>query len=203
MESVRKHANILVIDDNVLPAMAMFKREGYHIERWSEVKNLTLLTEANFHLILLDIHGVGLKESPDLQGLGVLKHIKVCNPAQPVVIYSSQPQAITSTRYLMLADALLDKKASYVDFKECVDHILSQQATPGHFVSAMNRTLGEDAALAPRATAKALSALRRGNTAVLDNYLRSCLTDPAKRDKIELIVRMMATGVNTVKLFAS
>ncbi|MCA1710625.1 MAG: hypothetical protein LC789_02870 [Actinobacteria bacterium] len=198
IETVRKEARVLVIDDHVFPALATFERDGYHFERWSAIKNLSQLTDGHYQLILLDVNGVGLKESPDLQGLGILNHIKVTNPAQPVIVYSSKPQAITSNEYIRLADAVLDKGMSYVNYKEVVDELLLRRATPGYFIAAMNRTLAEDAALAPKAVDKALKAFRQGSTAGLASYLSKALSDPKKVDKVVTIV---GVGVKTVKLF--
>ena len=39
IETVRKHARVLVIDDQAFPAQRNFTRDGYHFERWSSVKN--------------------------------------------------------------------------------------------------------------------------------------------------------------------
>lgn len=200
IETVRKAARVLVIDDHVFPALATFERDGYHFERWASIKNLSQLTDDHYQLILLDINGVGLKESPDLQGLGILQHIKVTNPAQPVIIYSSKPQAITSTEYLQLADAVLDKGMSYVGYKEVVDDLLLRRATPGYFVAAMNRALAEDAVVAPKAVSKAVKSFREGRPDALANYLRKSLTDPKKVDKI---VTIIGVGIKTVRLFAA
>lgn len=70
IEAVRKSARILVIDDHAFPAQRTFTRDGYHFERWPEVKNLSQLTDGHWQVILLDVQGVGLNESPDKQGIG-------------------------------------------------------------------------------------------------------------------------------------
>ncbi len=200
VEAVRKHARILVIDDHELPAQTSFERDGYHFERWAEVKNLSQLTDGHYHLILLDIQGVGLNESPDLQGLGILRHVKQANPAQPVIVYSSQPTKVSYREHLALADAVLDKGMSYVEYKEHVDAILVHRATPGYFIAAMNRDLGANAALAPKAVPKALRAMRRGKTASLENYLRSNLPDPKQVDRV---VRIVGVGIQAIRVITS
>src|ERR1022692_2247988 len=121
IETLRKRGKILVIDDHALPAQKLFERDGYHFERWPEIKNLSQLTDNHYDIILLDLHGVGLNESPDLQGLGILGHIKQSNPAQIVIAYSAQSQKLSARTLLDLADSVLDKEASYVDYKELVD----------------------------------------------------------------------------------
>jgi hypothetical protein len=57
---LRKRAKILVIDDQALPAQRLFERDGYHFERWAQIKNLSQLTDNHYDIILLDVQGVGL-----------------------------------------------------------------------------------------------------------------------------------------------
>lgn len=200
IEKVRKSSRVLVIDDHVFPAQKSFERDGYHFERWPDVKNLSQLTDGHWDVILLDIQGVGLKESPDLQGLGILRHVKRSNPAQAVIVYSAQKQLVSSSDYLALADAVFDKGQSYIEYKEKIDDLLLRHATPGYFIAAMNRELGESAVLVPRAVPKALKAFRTGRTEPLQRYLGSELTD---RDKVEVVVNLIAIGTKVVAAIAS
>ncbi|WP_156411583.1 hypothetical protein [Nocardioides sp. Soil805] len=200
IEQVRRKSRILVIDDQAFPAQRSFTRDGYHFERWPAIRNMTQLTDGDWDVILLDIQGVGLVESPDLQGLGILKHIKKANPAQAVIIYSAQPQAVSSTEYLTLADAVFDKGMSYLEYKEKVDELLVRHATPGYFIAAMNRELGESAALAPRAVPLALRGFRKGNADGLRRYLSSSLTD---QEKAELITHVITIGIRVVGAVSS
>lgn len=195
IETVRRHARALVIDDQTFPAQRSFTRDGYHFERWSSVKNLSQLTDGDWDLILLDIQGVGINESPELQGLGILRHIKRTNPAQAVIIYSAQPQRVSSSEYLLLADAVLDKGMSYLEFKERVDDLLLRHATPGYFIAAMNRELGESAALVPLAVPKALRAFRRRDATHLRSYLGKNMTD---QEKVDVLVNVVAIGIKVV-----
>lgn len=197
IEEVRKRARILVIDDQEWPAQAMFERDGYHIERWAEIKNLSQLTDGHFHVILLDVNGVGLKEDPKLQGLGILSAIKTSNIAQPVVLYSAAKQGLSSSAYIQLADAVLDKKSSYIDFKHEVDGLLLRTATPAYFVAQMNRVLGEQALLAPNAVAKALKAFKRGRTDGLERYLNGKLSEPAIASAA---LQVVSVGIEVVGL---
>jgi hypothetical protein len=57
IEALRKRAKILVIDDHELPAQQLFERDGYHFERWPEIKNLSQLTDGHYDVILLDLNG--------------------------------------------------------------------------------------------------------------------------------------------------
>lgn len=198
VEALRKHSKILVIDDHILPAQKLFERDGYHFERWPEVKNLSQLTDGHYEIILLDLHGVGLNESPDMQGLGILRHIKQSNPAQMVIAYSAQAQKLSARSFLELADFVLDKEASYVDYKEVVDRLLRQRATPGYFLAVMNRELGDKAILAPKAVPKAMRAFKSGSTRSLETYLRDRLPDPQQVDRILTIISIGITAIALV-----
>ncbi|MGO8610013.1 hypothetical protein ACC848_44470, partial [Rhizobium johnstonii] len=73
---------------------------------------------------MLDVNGVGLSADPKLQGFGILSAIKRANVAQPVILYSAAKQSLSSSGYIQLADAVLDKKSSYIEFKAEVDDLL-------------------------------------------------------------------------------
>jgi len=188
LEAARKKARILVIDDQDPPMRGLFERDGYHVERWPEIKSLSQLTDGHYDLILLDIHGVGLNESPDEQGLGILRHIKASNPAQIVVMYSALPQNISTRDVLLLADEVLDKDEAYVRYKGTVDRLLRRRWSAGYYVATMNRELGDYAAVAPKAVSKALRAMRRGNTVALERYLRAKVTDPKVIDRVIAVI---------------
>jgi CheY-like chemotaxis protein len=198
IELVRKHARILVIDDQKWPVMPMFERDGYHIERWAEIKNLPQLTDSHYQLIILDIHGVGIVEDPSRQGIGILDHIKSSNPAQTVIVYSAQSQKLADNHILNKADSLLDKKESYLTFKAEVDRLLIRRVTPGYFISVVNSQLGESAELAPKAVSKTLAAFKRGDTRGLDKYLKNSLSD---LELAQLVVSTVSVGIETIKLF--
>ena len=198
IEQVRKQARILVIDDHVFPAERTFSRDGYHFERWAFIKNLSQLTDGHYQLILLDVQGVGMTESPDKQGLGILEHIKKTNPAQAVILYSSDTYSVSSSRYIILADAFLDKSSSYVEYKDEVDRLLLTQATPGYFIARMNQQLGSSATRVPKAVKYATAAFKSGNPARLDRYLRANLPDSAQ---VDIALRVVTVGISIIALF--
>lgn len=200
IDELRKRARILVIDDQEFPFTELLKRDGYDIDRWAEVESLSKLTDGYFDVLLLDINGVGLKESPRRQGLGILEHVKHSNPAQQVILYSSKPQSITQREVLILADTVLDKKAEYVDYKTAIDDLLRTRFTKGYFIAVMNRELGPHAAIVPKAVPKALRALRHGNTDGLKNYLTTALQDP---DVVSSIITVVAVGAKALSAFSS
>lgn len=188
LDEIRKRSQLLVIDDHAFAYESLFKRDEYHITRWATVKNLSQLTDHHFDLILLDLHGVALKESPDQQGLGLLKHIKDASPAQLVVAYTAVAWSASFHEFFGLADAVLEKGDEYVTFKATVDRLLQRKYSEGYFISRMNATLGDDAANAPLAVKKALRSIRSGNTASLSRYLRSRVKDEVTVDRALAVI---------------
>lgn len=183
LEEVRKRARLLVIDDHEVPFLDLFERDGYHIERWIKIENISQLTDSHFDVILLDLHGVGLRESPTLQGLGVLEHIKQRSPTQLVVAYSAQSWSPTFRDFFAMADAVLDKGDEYLKFKETVDSLVLRRYSAGFFISTMNSVLGDAAAQVPRAVPRALSAIRSGSTERLRRYLVKRISDEVTVDR--------------------
>src|SRR5271154_4025408 len=88
-EEIKKRARLLVIDDSDFPYAELFKRDGYAIEQWRDVEDLSKLENGTFDLIMLDVQGVGKEISPSEQGLGVLHHIREVAATQVVIAFSS------------------------------------------------------------------------------------------------------------------
>jgi DNA-binding NarL/FixJ family response regulator len=156
------------------------------------------VTDGHYQLVLLDIQGVGLRESPTKQGLGILEHIKATNPAQPVIIYSAERHHLSSSRTLALADEILDKRAEYVEYKETVDRLLLQASRPDYYLTAAVGYLSDHGVGAPRLSRSLKKALRTGNTSALDRYLERVIADP---QQVETSLRMIQAGIAAIALF--
>lgn len=187
-EEIRRRAKLLVIDDNAFAYEDLFRRDGYDIERWPDIRSLARLTDDTYSLILLDLHGVGLKEDPDNAGLGILRHIKETNPAQLVVAYSAVDWSPRFHEFFSQADAVLEKDAAYVSFRSEVDSLLRRRSTPGYFVSKMNNALGEFAVDAPRAVSIAKRCFRKRSTMPMERYLSKKITDSVTADRVLAVI---------------
>ena len=196
IETIRRVARVLVIDDHTFPYQRFFTRDGYHFERWPDVRNLSQVTDGHYQLVLLDIQGVGLRESPTRQGLGVLEHIKATNPAQPVIIYSAERQYLSSNKTLALADDILDKRAEYVEYKEAVDRVLQLAFRPDYYLSALAGTVGEPAAN-PRFARLARRALQGRDRGGLARYLERTVTT---KDQVEVALQVIQVGLGVLAL---
>lgn len=188
LETVRKRAQILIIDDQEWPLQRQLEYDHFHVTRWFDVDDTDSLTNGSYALILLDINGVGMRHSPERQGIGILDHIKSDNPAQPVIVYSANPQGVKDATTLAKSDAVMDKASEYLAFRKQIDSLLLRRATPDHFIAAMNQSLGAEAAKAPKAVKLALKAMRRGDSRRLEDYLSRTINNEQVRDVAAFVI---------------
>lgn len=192
-----KRARLLVIDDGEFPYLKLFERDGYTIEKWPDVSDLSALETGRFDILLLDLHGVGQDISAD-QGLGVLAHIREVNPAQIVVAYSNAEWSVEYQQFFDSADAVLHKtKDDYVEFKRTVDRLLDERFSLGFFLNRITEAL--DGSNAPADTvSQAKRAILKNRPDRFKKYLESNIDDPVTADRVLTIVNI---GITTVSLW--
>lgn len=187
-DEVVKRSRILVIDDGDFAYMPLFERDNYSIEQWHDVSDLAALETGDFDLILLDLKGVGLKESAD-EGFGLLKHIRTTSPAQIVIAYSNSDLSLSYQPFFRDADAVLHKtQTDYVEFKRTVNQLLDKRFSEGFYLDRARAEMGEAEAMAPKAQKKIRRALVTGNTAGLRRYLMKRIEDEVTVDRVIAVV---------------
>jgi hypothetical protein len=72
-----------------LAVVSVLKAEGYDVEYWPDVENLEKLTDGRYHVIFLDVRGIGSKYRGN--GLDVLKYVATYNPLVYTVVFSAKP----------------------------------------------------------------------------------------------------------------
>jgi len=122
-DEIKKRSKVLVIDDNEFKYLELFKNDGYTIEKWNDIDDLSKLETGYYDIIFLDIQGVGKAISSE-QGLGVLKHIKKENPAQIVIVYSDADYSLKFQDSFKKANDTIQKGSDYVEYKEKMDEYL-------------------------------------------------------------------------------
>jgi CheY-like chemotaxis protein len=187
-DEIVHRSRILVIDDGDFAYMPLFERDGYTIQQWRDVDDLTALESEGFDLILLDLKGVGAKESSD-EGFGVLKHIRETSPSQIVIAYSNSDLSLAYQPFFRDADAVLHKtQTDYVEFKRKVDQLLDQRFSSGFYINRIKRELGEFEAGAPKAVRKAEKAMVSNRPDSLRRYLVKRIDDEVTVDRVIAIV---------------
>jgi CheY-like chemotaxis protein len=192
-EEIVKRTRVLVIDDSEFPYQRLFKRDGYNIEKWADVRDLPALERGDYDVILLDLHGVGRSLSAD-QGLGVLAHLDDVNPTQIIIAYSNAEWSVEYQEFFSSADAVLHKtKDDYVVFKRTVDELLDSRFSLGFYVGRIERELA-DVAVSGQVVEKARRAMASGRTDGFKRYLRGHVDDPRTVDRVLAIIQV-AIGV--------
>lgn len=183
-EEILKRARLLVIDDSEFPLIKLFKKDGYTITKWNDVKELAQLETASYDLILLDLEGVGRSLSDD-QGFGILKHIRATNPTQLVIAYSNQDWSLEYQPFFEEADATLPKtKTDYYEFKRTVDRLLERRFSLDYYVERAQEELQDYSAAAPKARDKVRRAILSGNGERLAKYLNDHVDDRVVVDRV-------------------
>jgi CheY-like chemotaxis protein len=184
IEEIRKKARILVVDDEPFPYQELFSRDGYHLDKWSQIESLSQLNDNHFDLILLDLNGIAAADAPTMQGLAVLEHIKHESPSQLVIAYSGQDWGVNAQEFLSLADDVLKKSEDYIVFKGKVDELLLKRFSIGFFLEAINKTVGDQVDRVPKLIPKSVKAIRSGNRTALQRYLAEHLREQVTIDRV-------------------
>jgi CheY-like chemotaxis protein len=84
-----KRLRLLFVDDEQLDIVGVLKAEGYDVEYWPDVESLEKLTDGRYHVLFLDVRGIGSKYGGN--GLDVLKYVSTYNPLIYSVVFSAKP----------------------------------------------------------------------------------------------------------------
>lgn len=197
---IKKRSRVLVIDDGVFQYMELFKNDGYVVEKWDDVEDLGKLESGDYDIILLDIQGVGRKQSVD-QGLGVLKHLRKTAPAQIIIAFSNADWSLKYQDFFNMADHVLAKGSDYVDFKRIVDEYLKKRFSLEYYITKIDKTV--NAELGPSVELKTLvkKAILKNKINKLQIFLEDRLNDPDTIKKVLSYVNVAIGLFNTIKTF--
>lgn len=186
-EEIKKRARLLVIDDEEFIYKDLFHRDGYAIDKWDDVEDLSKLEHNYYDLVLLDVMGVGQKLSAD-QGLGILRHIRKTAPTQLVIAFSNSEYSLKYQEFFDEADKVLDKGADYVEFKLAVDKLLRERFSLGFYLNKVLATVGNKVEDPVRLEREAKKAILQADSITLKKYLHAKLSDPRTLDTVIEIV---------------
>jgi hypothetical protein len=190
-EDIRKRARILVIDDEEFPYIKLFRKDGFSIDKWPDIKDLPKLESGYYDIILLDIQGVGREQSPE-QGLGVLKHLHNVNPAQIVIAYSSADWSLKYQDFFEMADARLPKSDDYYKFKEKVDQLLKDRFSLNFYVNRICTIAGDRFKDDPKLQKFIRQAILRRSTDRLEQYLNKTVEN---KEMITLAIKAAKVAI--------
>lgn len=195
-DDIRRRARVLVVDDSGFAYKSLFKRDGYSVDSWRDIVDLAKLETGYYDVILLDIQGVGAKQSAD-QGFGVLRHIKATAPTQLVVAYSNADWSLKYKPFFDEADAVLPKSADYVEFKRVVDELLLRRFSLEYFVEHIVRLMPAHSGNLSRVRTAAEKAILKGDSSRLTSVLRREKVD---EETLNRILQVTQVGIGVLQL---
>lgn len=190
-DEVKKRARLLVVDDESFIYLDLFRKHGYSIEQWLDVDDLSRLENGGFDIILLDVQGVGKTVSPTEQGLGILRHLRLVNPAQIVIAFSASDYSLKYQDFFKLADAALSKGADYVDFQQQVDDLLKARFSKGFYVSRVAAATQLGSSDRTRLERETSDALDQRDPSKLVSYLKGKVIT---KENADLAIKILKVG---------
>ena len=196
LDEIRKMARILVIDDNEFAYQKLFENDGYSIEKWNDLDDLSKLEKGYFDIILLDIQGVGKDYSKE-QGLGILKHLHEVCPSQIVIAYSNADFSLKYQDFFKMADAVLAKADDYVQFKRTVDSLLGQSFSLGFYVNRIEKLISPYTNDSVKIKKLSEKAILQNNPDLLKGYLDQQVDN---KDTINIVLQMVQIAIGIAAL---
>jgi hypothetical protein len=128
--SMPEQINILFIDDLDMPVVENLKKMGYRVKKVKDIRDIRDAEVKNSQVIFVDFEGVGKVVSPQHQGAGLVKELKVTyGNSKYVVLYTAQPTLPADTIMRSLfdaADARLRKDSDVTDFTDQIKKALEK-----------------------------------------------------------------------------
>ncbi|MFH1608441.1 MAG: hypothetical protein ABH951_00275 [Patescibacteria group bacterium] len=122
--------NILFIDDLDMPVVESLKKAHFKVKKVRDVKDVDDAEVKNAQIIFVDFDGVGKFVSPQHQGAGLVKELKIkYKSSKYVVFYTAQPNIPTDTimsSMFNMADARMRKDSDVTDFTEQIREALKK-----------------------------------------------------------------------------
>lgn len=177
IEEIRKRARLLVIDDGDFAYLPLFQRDGYTIDKWADVTDLSKLESGYYDIIMLDLQGVGRQVSAE-QGLGVLRHLRETRPAQLIIAYSGADWPLKYQEFFTQADAVLPKGSDYVIFKRKVDSLLEERFSLGFYIRSINSKLDTYIDDKQKLERMVRRSIRDSSTKRIEQFLKEKIADP-------------------------
>jgi CheY-like chemotaxis protein len=139
-EELKKRTRIVVIDDDDVFPLKLFKEHGYSVDKWDIVEDYTKLEHGFYDIIILDIKGVAQHISLE-DGLGVLTSLKKNNPSQIIISFSQYSYALDKVQFFQQADENIAKPSDFLKIKKILDNLISTQFKPDRYINALNKIL--------------------------------------------------------------
>jgi len=121
-DSIKFKCRISIIDDEEIPHVKRLRQDGYNITEFSDIERIGDFIRQKYHVVVLDIQGVGKTLTPESEGWGMLKYLKKECPHTVVIVFTGADWSITKYKeQAELADDFIGKDLEFLDFKAKLD----------------------------------------------------------------------------------
>ena len=145
IENLKLKARIAVVDDEEVPYIKPLLANGYNVRYYSDIDNIDEFVRKRYHVIVLDIQGIGKELSQKHQGFGILKYIKSEYPHVVILVYTGGRFSFAMYREeSTLADDFLDKDIDFLEFKLKIDSAVRRAFSPSYHAEVRERTLKKE-----------------------------------------------------------
>ncbi len=134
-----RRLRILFVDDEDLQIIGNLKAEGFDVEHWRDVESLEKLADGRYHVVFLDVRGVGKKHGGT--GLDVLRYLAIHNPLVFTIVFSAKPFTPQEGELLRKhANRCMTKDCTFYDVVEAIeDH--AKTLTPEKIIENLEKTV--------------------------------------------------------------
>ena len=125
---LRKHVNMLVIDDNEFGPESYLKANGYQIHHKQDIE--TIKDVEPYDIILCDISGVGKKLGYQKEGAFIIREIHANYPNKRIIAYTSYTYNPELNQFFSMADFVAPKDFAIDDWIYALDEQVRKSIDP-------------------------------------------------------------------------
>ena len=131
LEQLKLKARIALVDDDEISHVKRLQKDGYNIVDFPDITEIDDFIRRKYHVVILDIQGIGKNLSETTEGWGILKYLKTECPHLVVIMFTGADWSVTKYKHLVdLADDFIGKDVEFLDFKSKVDAAIRKAFSP-------------------------------------------------------------------------
>jgi DNA-binding response OmpR family regulator len=131
LEQLKLKTRIALVDDDEISHVKRLQKDGYNIVDFSDITEIDDFIRRKYHVVILDIQGIGKSLSETTEGWGILKYLKNECPHLVVLMFTGADWSVTKYKHLVdLADDFMGKDIEFLDFKSKLDAAIRKAFSP-------------------------------------------------------------------------
>lgn len=185
-----KQLRILFIDDEKLEVINTLKAEGYDVDYWDDVKNLDNIVDGRYHIVFLDVRGIGSKYGGN--GLDILKYISEHNPLVYSIVFSAKPFNGAESELIRIhAKRCMTKDCSFYELVEALEEY-ARSLSPDRIIAELEKTVKLGLITKWK--------IRRGATLSQASIEKLANASGIAKDAVKVVANMTTVAYSLIKL---